>query len=471
MSTKIIISATKDETKMGLVENDKLMEYIVERNSEQHLVGSIFKGKVNNVVRGIQAAFVDIGREQNAFLYLGEKIDLTEGSSVLLQISKDARGVKGPTATQDTTLPGRYVVLLPYADYIGISRKVVSKDEKLRLKQIVEKNKPQDLGFVIRTVAQGVSEEAIIQDIKQLVATWKIVLARAQHGAAPLLLFRELDLSVRIVREYLSEKIDQLILDDKVIFQRVSELLKQTETKLLHKVTLYEQVEDVFAHYRLNEQIASISDRKIWLDCGGYLVIDYAEAMTVIDVNSGKFSSQNNLEATVMQTNREAAVEIARQLRLRDIGGIIVVDFIDMHTKEQQEEIIGLLNKALAQDKMKPKVQDITVLNLVEITRKKSRQNLSTVLYSTCPTCQGSGRVQSPETVCIEIKRRLRNFLTRRVASTRILIQVHPLVGEWLIRKELKQLERELACKLVVETDKGMHVEAFAILDNTSIDK
>jgi len=471
MSKMIIISATPEETRMGLVENGKLMEYVVERNSENHLVGNIFKGKVNNVVRGIQAAFIDIGREQNAFLYLGEDTDLSEGQSVMVQINKDARGTKGPTAVREITLPGRYVVLLPFSDYIGISRKIISKDEKQRLKGLVAANKPEGMGFVIRTLAEGVSDEALQADMKNLLATWHVVAARAEHGQAPLPLYRELDLSVRIVRDYLTEQVDKIILDDAVVFGRVCELLKDAGSSLTAKLVLHESKDDVFAYYQLNDQIAGISDRKVWLDCGGYLVIDYTEAMTVIDVNSGKFSGKNNLEDTVMQINREAALEIARQLQLRDIGGIVVVDFIDMHTEEHQKEILSILSKALANDKMKPKVQDITVLNLVEITRKKSRQNLSNLLYSICPTCQGSGRVQSPETISIEIRRRLRNFLTKRQAARSILIQVHPLVADWLIHYEVKPMERELACRIMVEADAKLHVEAFAILDNTSLDK
>ena len=471
MPKTIIISATPEETRMALAEDGKLMEYVVERNSEQHMVGSVFKGKVKNVVRGIQAAFVDIGREQNAFLFLGENSDVTEGQSVLVQVTKDARGTKGPTVVREIALPGRYAVLLPASDYIGISHKISNKDEKQRLKSLVAAHKPEGLGFVIRTLAEGVPDELLLADIRQLLATWQVISARAQHGQAPLHLYRELDLSVRIVRDYLTEQVDKIILDDAVVYKRVCELLSDMGSVLPTKLVLHESKDDVFAYYQLNDQIAGISDRKVWLDCGGYLVIDYTEAMTVIDVNSGKFSGNMNLEDTVMQINRQAAAEIARQLRLRDIGGIIVVDFIDMHSEENQKEIIALLNSVLADDKMKPKVQDITVLNLVEITRKKARQNLSTVLYNTCPTCQGSGRVQSPETISVEIRRRLRQLMSKRMAAKNVLIQVHPLVAEWLIKHDVKHMEREFSCSILVEADERLHVEAFAILDNTALDK
>lgn len=471
MGKKIIISATPEETRMALAEGEKLVEYVVERNSEQHIVGSIFKGKVKNVVRAIQAAFIDIGREQNAFLFLAEKGDVSEGQSMLVQVTKDARGSKGPTVSRELALAGRYVVLMPFSDYIGISRKISDKEERQRLKNIVAAAKPEGAGFVIRTLAEGLQEEKLSADINQLLATWRVIQARERHGQAPLLLYRELDLAVRIVRDYLTSDVDRVILDDAVIYRRVGELLKDMGSCLPAKLVLYESKDDVFEHYQLSEQIAGISDRKVWLDCGGYLIFDYTEAMTVIDVNSGRYSSGTSLEETVMRINREAAREIARQIRLRDIGGIIVVDFIDMHTEESQQEIVAILYEALASDKMRPKVQDITVLNLVEITRKKARQNLSTVLYDACPTCQGSGRVQSQETVSIEIRRRLRELMNKRLSSKSVLLQLHPRVADWITKHELKQMEREFSCSIAIEADAAMHVEAFAILDDTKLDK
>ena len=230
-------------------------------------------------------------------------------------------------------------------------------------------------------------------------------------------------------------------------------------------------MEDIFAYCGQTEAIASISDRQVDLPNGGYIVFDYTEAMTVIDVNSGKFSGRENLEETIMEINRQAAAEIARQLRLRDIGGIIVVDFIDMHTEEHKAEILSVLQNALSGDKMHPKVQDITVLNLVEITRKKSRQNLSSVLYSPCPVCSGSGRVQSRETLALEIKRRLRSLLGQRGSSKNVLIAANPWLAEWLKQKDMRQWERELACSIKIEADTGLHHESFMILDNSSIDK
>ncbi len=471
MTAKIIIGANEDETRMGLVEDGRLMEYLVERKEEQHLVGSIFKGRVANVVRGIQAAFIDIGMEQNAFLYLGDNADVTEGQSLIVQISKDARGTKGPTATRDITLPGRYVVLLPAADYVGISRKITDKAERERLGRVCGEVRPVGMGLVVRTAAVGVDDAALQRDVQELAADWRVLAARQRVAKAPCLLRRELDLPIRIVRDYLRPNLEEIVMDNLAVYKRVEELLQQIPQAKDIRLTLYQGLEDIFAYNRQAEAIAGISDRQVPLPSGGYLVIDYTEAMTVIDVNSGKFSGRESLEETIMQINREAAVEIARQLRLRDIGGIIVVDFIDMHTDNHKKEILHTLQQALSGDKMHPKVQDITVLNLVEITRKKSRQNLAGVLYAPCPVCSGSGRVQSRETLALEIKRRLRTLLKRRGSSKSLLVVANPWLASWLAAKDVRAWERELSCSLKLEADASLHNETFMILDNSSVDK
>ncbi len=470
-TAKIIISAVNpEETRMGIAENGRLMEYIVERKSNSQLVGSIFSGRVCNVVRGIQAAFIDIGLDKNAFLYLGDKADITEGQKVLVEITKDARGTKGPTATLDLSLPGRYAVLLPGAAYIGISRKITESAERARLKKIAEEVTGSSVGVVIRTNAQGVAEEALRRDLRQLLADWQVIQARAKLAKNPQVLHRELDISVRIVRDYLNADVDEVIVDDVAVYKRLKELLQGLADERC-RLTLHDKQTDIFTYYRLSDDIASISDRRIDLPSGGYLIIDYTEAMTVIDVNSGHFSGRESLAETVMQINREAAAEIARQLRLRDIGGIIVVDFIDMDKKEYREEIMALLEEALQTDKMKPCVQDMTVLNLVEITRKKARQNLSAVLYAPCPVCQGSGRVQSQETIGLEIKRRLRTLLAKPCAPRSILIMVSPWLAEWLNHKVMRQWEKELNCTLAVTAEPRLQLETFSLLDNTGVDK
>lgn len=472
MTAKIIISAVNpEETRMGIVENGRLMEYVVERNNSAQLVGSIFLGRVCNVVRGIQAAFIDIGLDKNAFLYLGDKTGITEGQRVLVEITKDARGSKGPTATLDISLAGRYAALLPEANYTGISRKITDSAERSRLKKIADEVTNGAAGAVMRTNAAGMTEEVLRADLQQLMADWQIIQARAKLARSPQVLHRELDISVRIVRDYLNACIDEVVVDSPAVYGRLQELLQNIAESRSCKLLLHDKQTDIFSYYRLSDDIASISDRRIDLPSGGYLVIDYTEAMTVIDVNSGHFSGRENLAETVMQINREAADEIARQLRLRDIGGIIVVDFIDMDKKEYREEIMERLQQALRSDKMKPCVQDMTVLNLVEITRKKARQNLSAVLYAPCPVCQGSGRVQSQETVGLEIKRRLRTLLAKPCAPRSILIMVSPWLAEWLNHKVIRQWEKELNCTLAVTAEPRLQLETFSLLDNTGVDK
>ena len=472
MTAKIIISAVNpEETRMGIVEKGRLMEYVVERNNSAQLVGSIFLGRVCNVVRGIQAAFIDIGLDKNAFLYLGDKTGITEGQRVLVEITKDARGSKGPTATLDISLAGRYAALLPEANYTGISRKITDSAERSRLKKIADEVTNGAAGAVMRTNAAGMPEEVLRADLQQLMADWQIIQARAKLARSPQVLHRELDISVRIVRDYLNACIDEVVVDSPAVYGRLQELLQNIAESRSCKLLLHDKQTDIFSYYRLSDDIASISDRRIDLPSGGYLVIDYTEAMTVIDVNSGHFSGRENLAETVMQINREAADEIARQLRLRDIGGIIVVDFIDMDKKEYREEIMERLQQALRSDKMKPCVQDMTVLNLVEITRKKARQNLSAVLYAPCPVCQGSGRVQSQETVGLEIKRRLRTLLAKPCAPRSILIMVSPWLAEWLNHKVIRQWEKELNCTLAVTAEPRLQLETFSLLDNTGVDK
>lgn len=472
MTAKIIISAVNpEETRMGIVENGRLMEYVVERNNSAQLVGSIFLGRVCNVVRGIQAAFIDIGLDKNAFLYLGDKTGITEGQRVLVEITKDARGSKGPTATLDISLAGRYAALLPEANYTGISRKITDSAERSRLKKIADEVTNGAAGAVMRTNAAGMPEEVLRADLQQLMTDWQIIQARAKLARSPQVLHRELDISVRIVRDYLNACIDEVVVDSPAVYGRLQELLQNIAESGSCKLLLHDKQTDIFSYYRLSDDIASISDRRIDLPSGGYLVIDYTEAMTVIDVNSGHFSGRENLAETVMQINREAADEIARQLRLRDIGGIIVVDFIDMDKKEYREEIMERLQQTLRADKMKPCVQDMTVLNLVEITRKKARQNLSAVLYAPCPVCQGSGRVQSQETVGLEIKRRLRTLLAKPCAPRSILIMVSPWLAEWLNHKVIRQWEKELNCALAVTAEPRLQLETFSLLDNTGVDK
>lgn len=464
MST-IYVSCRPEETRMAVVNNHRLVDFVIERNGEQHLVSSIFKGRIANVVPGIQAAFVDLGKGPNGFLYLQGKEKISQGQSILVQVTKDARSTKGPAVTRNITIPGRYVVLTPFENKVALSKSISPKSVRNRIRKFVEEYKPAQMGLVIRTAAENATEEEILSDINSLLKDWHVLEKKSSRAKAPSLLYRELDLSVRIVRDYITEDIHKIVIDEQDTCQRVKDLLEDMDLSNMD-VVYYDKKEDIFHKYKVDSQIASISDRQVALPGGGYLVFDYTEAMTVVDVNSGKDHSGKTLEDTITKINKEAAVEIARQLRLRDIGGIIVVDFIDMETLEEQQDLLKTLRASLVDDKMKPKVQDITALNLVEITRRKARQNLSTVLYSQCPFCQGSGRVQSPETVCVEIRRRLRtSFLTGHMDKN-LLISAHPTVAQWCIAHCVKDMEKEFSCKIHVKEDPALGAEIFTILTN-----
>lgn len=476
MAKTIVVNSTPEETRMAIFEEKELIEVSVERTKSGHHVGNIYKGRTKNILPGMQAAFIDIGKEKNAFLYIGDMpadndadkaIDhtLTVGKEVMIQIVKDALGTKGPRATTNLTLPGRYVVFMPTVDYIAISRRIASEEERVRLKNLVEKVRPAGMGIIVRTMAEGKSEEDLHKDIEYLYNLWNALSARAKRTVAPILLYRDVDLIIRIVRDYLSSDVEEFILDNREAYGRVCDLLKYTSPELVSKVRLYEASEDIFAHYGLDDELDKVGQRCVWLKCGGNIVIDKTEALTVIDVNTGKFVGSTKLEDTVFQANLEAAAEIARQLRLRDIGGIIVVDFIDMDKEEHKKAVVAALEANFKRDRTKTNVLGFTALGLVEITRKKARQNLEGMLYSECPCCAGRGRVQSSETVVINIWRKMRKIMEQPRRQGRMVIQVHPLVAETIQNQgELIRMEQELACSLRVEAIPAMHPEVFSIL-------
>ncbi len=480
----IVVNVVPEETRMAILEDNELMELSVERTLQDHIVGNIYKGKVQNVLPGMQAAFVDIGYEKNAFLYIGDGLpkDAVKsivkpeafhvGQNVLIQIVKDAIGTKGPRATTHLTLPGRYVVLMPTVDYIGISRRIERAEERERLKKLADKICPKGMGLIVRTIAQDKSEAVLAKDINYLANLWQAITARSKVSGALTLLYRDADLVIRIVRDYLAADVDELIIDNQDAYQKICDLL-QTSPEVLAKVKLYNAPEGIFKHYSINEEIEKMGKREIELKSGGSIVIDKTEALTVIDVNTGKFVGKTNLADTVFQTNIEAAEEITKQIRLRDIGGIIIVDFIDMEMDEHKQTILSVLEEKVKKDRTKTNIVDITSLGLVEMTRKKSRKNFEGMLYSTCPCCDGRGRVKSPETVSINICRGLRRIHKSKNSSHAYLIQVHPQVAESLFQTDiLEKLKTELGCRIKVESSLQFHPEVYSILqlDDHNID-
>lgn len=435
MSNELIVDIGAGENRVALLEDGDLSEIYIERPDMERMIGNIYRGKVSSVLPGMQAAFIDIGFEKNAFLYVGDvmarkdyseedyengHIDngyeengneekacnttngskrcnigdlLSPGQELTVQVTKEPIGSKGPRVTTNITLPGRYLVLLPGADYVGVSRRIENEGERTKLKQIAEELKPKEMGLIIRTVSEGNDGKDFVEDLEFLLKLWDRILLSEQSGPVPRCIHKDFSLVYRAVRDLFTEDIDKFIINDKDQYIKVLELADMLSPSLKRRVKYFSSDCDISEHYQLDARIRKALSRKVWLKCGGYLVIDRTEALTVIDVNTGKFVGARNLEDTVLKTNIEAAGEIAKQLRLRDIGGIIIIDFIDMNEQEHQQMVLDALKQALKKDRTKTIVVGMTGLGLIEMTRKKVKQELSTVLHVACPYCEGTGNV------------------------------------------------------------------------------
>ena len=511
MNRELIVNVNPTEISIALCEDKVLVELNKEQCQTGFSVGDIYLGKVRKIMPGLNAAFVNIGHEKDAFIHYldlgsqfpslqklvasqqpgkrgmrveGMKLEppvektgkigdyLQVGQNIMVQIAKEAISTKGPRLTSDISLAGRNVVLVPFSSKVFLSQKIRSADEKKRLKRIAAAVLPKNFGVIIRTAAMEAKDEDIEHDIQSQIDRWRKTCAAIKKSTPPAQLMSEMNRANTIIRDSLNGSFSQIAVDDEAMYNDIRNYIRLIEPEKEKIVKLYRGNVPIFDNFDISKQIKSLFAKYVSLRRGAYLIIEHTEAMNVIDVNSGnRTKAEDNQEQTAMDVNLAAAKEIARQLRLRDIGGIIVVDFIDMDKKEYREEIMERLQQALRADKMKPCVQDMTVLNLVEITRKKARQNLSAVLYAPCPVCQGSGRVQSQETVGLEIKRRLRTLLAKPCAPRSILIMVSPWLAEWLNHKVMRQWEKELNCTLAVTAEPRLQLETFSLLDNTGVDK
>ena len=477
MAKKIVVNVIPEEIRMALADDGVLLEVAVERTESNHMVGNIYKGRVENVLPGMQAAFINIGIGKNAFLYAGdifphksfqrlvEEDNLTVGAEIMVEIVKDAMGTKGPRATTHFSIPGRYVVVMPSVDYVGISRRIESAEERARLRKLAEKIRPKGMGVIVRTVAEGHSEEELARDFQYLANLWEALTAKAKKAKAPLLLYRDADLVIRIIRDHVKDDIEEVVIDDADAYARMVELARFLSPDLVKKIHLYKGKTEIFSHYGIEEEWTRLADRRVDLKCGGYLIIDKTEALTVIDVNTGRFTGHSNLADTVFRTNMEAVTEIARQLRLRDIGGIIVADFIDMQKESHKKAVLIELEARLKADNTKTNVLGLTELGLVEMTRKKARQTYEGTLYEPCPCCGGRGIMQSADTLVISILRQLRRIAAKRPGA-QLVVQLHPRIAESFAEKTvLSELEKELGIELTVETVDGMQPEVFSIFE------
>jgi ribonuclease E len=403
----MVITEHGERDQIAVLEGRDLVQHYVTHVGAKSMVGNVYLGRIQNVLPGMEAAFVDVGRGRNAVLYAGEvnyspddlesgappRIEqvLKAGQSVVVQVTKDPIGGKGPRLTAQISMPGRYLVLVPNSDVTGISRRLPD-EERRRLKVIMRKVRPEGHGIIVRTAAEGAEEEALAADARRLLEEWAAIEKKAKKSKAPAVLYEEPELTVRSVRDLFNdEEFRELVTDSTRVYQAVTQYLAVVAPDLLPKVRLHQGKLPAFEEFHIVEQIHKGLDRKVWLPSGGYLVIDRTEALTVIDVNTGKSVGKTNLEATVVNTNVEAAREVAHQLRLRDIGGMIIIDFIDMLLEQNKKRVIGALKEELARDKTRSQVFDISPLGLLEMTRKRVSGGLLESFSETCPTCEGRG--------------------------------------------------------------------------------
>lgn len=405
---QIVVQCEDRAIQFALIEQDRLVEYYVDKHIEQQGVGNIYNGRIVNVLPGMEAAFVDIGQGKNAFLYIDDVLPahlerqaemkrpinelVREGQNIMVQVMKEPLGSKGARVTTHYSLPGRLIVYMPNADYVGVSRKISSEDERQRLKALGESMRNEGEGLILRTVAEGESEQTLLHDLNMMRDIWQEVLQH-QGEQPPRLIYHDLKMLLRLVRDVFDEDIKQLTINDAEQGHEIIQFMQAVSPHLTKRVKIVETHTNLDEQFRISEQLDKAFRRKVWLDNGGYLIIDHTEALTVIDVNTGKFIGSVDLEQTAFETNKQAAEKIACLLRLRDIGGMIVVDFIDMIQEEHREQVVETLEKLMKNDRTKTLVVGWTKLGLLEITRKKIRENMEASLYEVCPHCNGSGRI------------------------------------------------------------------------------
>ncbi|MGE5574243.1 MAG: Rne/Rng family ribonuclease [Bacteroidota bacterium] len=488
MSKEIVVNVRPVESRAAVIEDGHLVEIQIERQAHQRYVGNIYNGRVENVLPGMQAAFVDVGLERNAFLYVEDALKaregrfddldvedlkalsikdvLKEGQQIIVQITKEPIGTKGARVVTQVTLPGRNVVLMPTVDYVGVSRRISNDEERSRLKKIAARAKPRGCGVIVRTAAEGKDEKEISQEIGFLAKLWRRIKTKARRAPAPALLHRDYDLIYRIMRDLLSDDVDQFIVDDAHEFEKARDLLNIMSPQLKGKLKYYAEEEPIFDHYAIEEEIEKALRHRVWLSCGGYLVFDRTEALTSIDVNTGRFIGTTNLQDTVLKTNLEAATEIAHQLRLRNIGGIIIIDFIDMDSEDARQQVIRRLEEELKRDKTRATVLGFTHLGLLEMTRKKTRPGLEDVLSRPCPYCDGRGHVLSEETLALRAEKEIRRMAARQ-AEEAMLVSLHPSVAALLIGQggsNLSRIEQETGKVIYVKGNPALHIEDMDVV-------
>jgi ribonuclease G len=457
----ILVNVTPWETRVAILENDRLVELLVER--EHAVVGNIYKGVVENVVTGLDAAFVNCGMERNVFLHVADALHVDPlkgregrlpkisevvhpGQELIVQVTKGPIESKGARATVRVSLPGRYVVLMRDGHgTVGISKKVEDEEERRRLRELAQRLKPPGWGIIVRTRAQGAGHRELQSDVRFLMRTWRTIEKRARQCKAPALLYEDLSLIFEVLRDVVDQRVRKMVVDHRPTYELVRRLLSQMAADLANRVELYEGQEPIFLHYGVEREIDRALRPKVWLPSGGHITIEETEALTTVDVNTGRFTGTGSLADTVLRTNIEAAEEIARQLRLRDIGGIIVIDFIDMDRRHHRDRVMEAMRNALAADRMRTRIMHITRLGLLEMTRKRTDVSLSHVMQDPCPWCQGTGRVLNATTVATRIIMDL-SRLASQSKSQAFAVMTEPQVALSLIGPHgelVEAIERE----------------------------
>jgi len=498
MERDIIINFSPFETRLAILEDDKLVELWVERPEKERMVGDIYKGVVKAVFPGMQAAFIDIGTEKNAFLHLSDithpsKLDILEeypkrkrknkvelkiekllkkDEEILVQVIKEPMGTKGARVTTSLSLAGRYVVLAPRENHIAVSRKITEVEQKKRLKRIVSELKPEGSGLIVRTVASGKDKRDFRSDIKALTKLWKRIEKKAEKKKAPQLLHQDIGMVFSVMRDLLSPQVREVMMDSKKEFKRIRSYLRTIAPAMRSKIKLYSKEIPLFDFYNIESQIDKMLERKVWIRKGAYIIIDQTEAMVTVDVNTGRYVGKSDQSSTILQANLEAAKEIARQIRLRDIGGLIVIDFIDMESKEDRRKIYDEFRNALKADRSKFSLLPISDFGLVEMTRERVRPSLIYTFSNHCPTCGGSGRILSLETMAVKIERWFKRAKALS-AQEKYRLVAAPELTKVLTegrKSRIKNLERDLRFRIEVEGKDQIPLDSFKVFTDEDLE-
>ena len=522
---ELIINVTQREKRVALLQNSQLVELHIELSGDTGIVGNIYQGRVLRVLPGMQAAFVDIGLDRAAFLYVADVIDhfavyddslnangdiqtgdldrvdmevglgedesnresqereeipqkafhnpdiaieelLRDGQEIVVQVAKEPIGTKGARLTSHISLPGRNLVLMPDVDHVGVSRRIEDEGKRVAMKEMIDEMRPEKMGFIVRTVAEGKDQEALRSDMEFLLDLWQKISKESETARAPALLHSDLSITLRAIRDLFNADIERVVIDSKEEYEKILDYFGKHMPRLNYAIEQYTGEEPIFDHYGLEVEISRALQRKVWLKSGGYIVIEQTEALTAIDVNTGRFVGKRNLEDTILKTNLEAVKEICYQLRLRNIGGIIIIDFIDMEKESNREKVYNALSETLENDRAKTNILKISDLGLVEMTRKRIRDSISRVLSEPCPYCEGKGYVKSKTSICGEIFREIQREM-ENIQDKTVILNVHPDIADLLYEDEragIEYLERKYNKRINVKDKSHYHIEQFEII-------